>query len=82
MVKMRGWRLIIMMAVVESGHDPSQKTVVFFIYVLYKSELGMGGSYVEGLTVINKLPSGGVHRAGEDLSLNKRSGETPSVSWI
>ena len=29
MVKMRGWRLIIMMAVVESGHDPSQKTVVF-----------------------------------------------------
>ena len=35
-VKMRGWRLIIMMAVVESGHDPSLKTVVFFIYVLYK----------------------------------------------
>ena len=34
-VKMRGWRFIIMMAVVESGHDPSQITVVFFIHVLY-----------------------------------------------
>ena len=32
----------------------------------------------QSLNIIIKLPSGGVHRVGEDLSLNKRSGETPS----
>ena len=61
---------------------PRRKLWSFSSTSYIKSELGMGGSYVEGLIVINKLPSGGVHRAGEDLSLNKRSGETPSVSWI
>ena len=44
----------------------------------------MGGwvgndNHDQSLNIIIKLPSGGVHRVGEDLSLNKRSGETPSI---